>query len=122
MNPNFLPTSRIKNIVSPTVNEAADALFTPEEKDRLRSNLIEEQIRQAKYLREHPEVDHLLQIAIGKLVKDQPEDAVGYLTNFFSENDLEALEAQHYQEEQRLQAIVQERHAELADPSVFALP
>lgn len=121
-NPGGDSHTQIKNIVAPTVNEAANALFTSEEKAKLRSNLIEEQIRQAKYLREHPEIDHLLQIAIGKLVKDQPEDPVQYLTSFFSDNDLEALEAEHTAEEQRMHAEEAEKHAQLADPAVFSLP
>lgn len=110
-----------QNVVSPSVNEAVNALFNNEEKQKLRTNLIEEQIKQAKYLREHPEINHLLQIAIGKLVKDQPEDPVVYLTSFFADQDLEELEASHREHEEYLQAVVQEKHAQLADPTVFSL-
>eukprot|EP00796_Vickermania_ingenoplastis_P006365 gene6365-4590_t len=108
--------TEVRSIVAPTVNEAADALFTQEEKAKLRANLIEEQIQHAKYLRAHPEIDRLLQIAIGKLVRDQPEDAVAYLTQLFAENDLEEMEAAYAMEEQRLHDAEREKHAQLANP------
>lgn len=118
---NAVPFSPVQNVVSPSIDEAASALFNDKEKERLRKNLIEEQIKQAKYMREHPEINHLMQIAIGKLVKDQPEDPVGYLTSFFADQDLEALESEHKKNNEYLQSVVREKHGELADPTVFSL-
>lgn len=118
---NAMALSPFQNVVSPSIDEAASALFNKDEKERLRKNLIEEQIKQAKYIRAHPEINHLMQIAIGKLVKDQPEDPVGYLTSFFADQDLEALESAHKRNEEYLQSVVQEKHGQLADPTVFSL-
>ncbi|CCW60483.1 unnamed protein product [Phytomonas sp. EM1] len=77
--------------VERSLNEAADAVLKPEAKQKLRESLITEQIEQSKYLRAHSEIGEVVQIAISRLLKDQPQDTVSYLSDFFSNNDLDLL-------------------------------
>lgn len=83
------PTPQLQQ---PTVREAADAVFLPEEKQKLKENLIEEQIQQARYLREHPEIERVLRQAISKLAQEQPEDPVAALTAFLSDENLDEVD------------------------------
>ncbi|CAD2216955.1 hypothetical protein ADEAN_000443300 [Angomonas deanei] len=80
--------NKIKTADSPALKEAVDAVFTPEEKQKLKENLIEEQINQAKYLQQHPEIETVFKVALSELVKKQPENCVEFFCNYLATNDL----------------------------------
>ncbi|KPI86225.1 hypothetical protein ABL78_4698 [Leptomonas seymouri] len=71
-------------MATPTLLEAAKAVFSDEERETLKENLRTEQVAQAKYLREHPEVRESLQEGLRRVLQDQPEDPVATLTAYFA--------------------------------------
>lgn len=87
----------------PTLRQAINAVFSADEKKQLRESMINEQIAQGKYLRDHPEIDHILRMAIGDLVREHPDDAIGFLRKYFAEQDLEELERTETQREAEMQ-------------------
>ena len=82
--------SLVKNAAEPTLGEAANFLFTAEERAKVQSNITEARIAQGKYLRDHPEVGEALSIAFDQLLRAQPADAEKFLTDFFANTDLGA--------------------------------
>ncbi|GET92115.1 hypothetical protein, conserved [Leishmania tarentolae] len=70
-------------MAEPTLSEAAAAVFSEEERSALKANLRSEQIAQAMYLRNHPEIHQALQEALAKVLRAQPEDPVTFLIQYF---------------------------------------
>lgn len=104
----------------PSLKTAVETLFTPEEKEKLRANLIERQIAQAKYLREHPEISSVMRSAISQLVKDKPADPILYLTDYFLTHDLEEVERINQAREADKQWRTQTRKEEAANEALEA--
>lgn len=80
----------IKDSCEPTLAEAAAFLFTGEEKAKVQVIITEARSDQGKYLRQHTEVDEIISIALARLLRARPDDAEGFLTDFFANTDLEA--------------------------------
>ncbi|CCW67638.1 unnamed protein product [Phytomonas sp. Hart1] len=97
------PTDLSQPTAERTLSEAADTVLNPKQKEKLHESLITEQIEQSKYLRAHSEITEIIQIAIFRLLKDQPEDAVLYLSDLFANNDLELIV-------EKSRAELEERH------------
>lgn len=74
-------------MAEPTLKEAAAAVFSEEERTALKSNLRSEQIAQAKYLRSHPEVHAAVQEGLARVLQEQPQDPVAYLTAYFTSEE-----------------------------------
>ncbi|CBZ30163.1 conserved hypothetical protein [Leishmania mexicana MHOM/GT/2001/U1103] len=81
--PNMADTRTTALMAEPTLNEAVAAVFTEEEHAALKTNLRSEQIAQAKYLRDHPEIHEAVQEALARVLQAQPEDPVAFLTQYF---------------------------------------
>lgn len=71
----------------PTLSEAAKAVFSEEERQTLKDNLRTEQIAQAKYLRDHPEVREGLQEGLRRVLQSQPEDPVAALVAYLTSDE-----------------------------------
>lgn len=84
----------VKDSSDPTIGEAADFLLSPEERAKVQQNITEARLAQVKYLRDHPEIDELFAIALARMLRAQPADAETFLTDFFADNDLEAVVAE----------------------------
>ncbi|EPY30217.1 hypothetical protein STCU_04177 [Strigomonas culicis] len=93
----------------PSVREAAEAVFLPEETQRLKANLIEEQIQQARYLRAHPEIERVMRLAVSKLVREQPEDPVPVLAAFLADDHLSEMDRLAVAEEEHQQWMAAHR-------------
>jgi hypothetical protein len=72
-----------------------------------------------KYLREHPEIEFIIQQFLVKLLEDQPRNCISYAGNFFHSTDFRTAYEKEIQqllnpslEDKKVEAIIEEKEEE----------